>query len=388
MGRPNAAELFRKLPVLAVTMLLLAGFMAAAAPAPAYAVRTLGLSSPSFDFNVAPGGSGKGDLFIISDGDEPIRVLVYFSNQKVDAQGKVTFQTPNRDSADFLSSPSSWCQVRLPKDTKSIGNIPYLDLKPKEKIPVNFTFDVPAGVAPGDHQVYLFFEMADIGTSSAGVSTAVQGRLGSHLRIRVQGVVQEALDVRPFTVRQFIIGDGLPWQFTIRNDGNIDERVTSTLSVLDGSENERIKSDVVTGTVVYANALLERSGNLSLRNAAIGQFTVRLTSVYTDGSGASTSSKTVVKDRTIWVVPLWLMVVVVVVIGVLFLWLSWRAAVRSAERRIDKRADGRPGTAARRGGSGVRGSRSVAHEDTDDHGDEYEDPDPPAAPTRGAEPRE
>jgi hypothetical protein len=142
MGRLTSAGRLRRVISLALASLLFAGIAGAAAPA--FAVRTLGLSSPSFDFNVAAGGIGSGDLYVINDGTEPLRVLVYFSNQKVDAKGNQTFQTPTRDS-DVLNSPASWCQVQLPKDTKSIGNVPFLDLKPKEKIPVKFTFDVPQG---------------------------------------------------------------------------------------------------------------------------------------------------------------------------------------------------------------------------------------------------
>jgi hypothetical protein len=379
VSRLTSTMRLRRPVSLALAALLFAGLVGAASPA--FAVRTLGLSSPSFDFNVAPGAGGTGDLFVINDGTEPLRVLVYFSNQKVDAKGQQTFQTPTRDSGDFLTSPASWCQVQLPKDTKSIGNVPFLDLKPKEKVPVKFTFDVPQGVASGDHQVFLFFEMIDATSSSSGVATTVQGRLGTHIRIRVQGAVNEALDVRPFTVRQFIIGDGLPWQFTVRNDGNIDEQVTSSISVLDTSEAELARSDAVTGTVVYAKTLLERSGNLSLKGAALGQFTVRLTTKYSDGSGASNATKTVVKDRTIWVVPLWLAIVLVAVVGMLALWLSWRAAVRSAERRLDRR-DRRTAAVEAQRGATLRGrsGRTAPPEDYEDYGDEYEDADAGVGP--------
>lgn len=378
-----AARVRRALPIV-LAALLFAGVVGAASPA--FAVRTLGLSTASFDFNVAPGGSGNGDLFVINDGNEPIRVLVYFSNQKVDAKGQVTFEAPTVGQQDVLNSPASWCRVQLPKDTQSVGNVPFLDLKPKERIPVKFDFNVPQGVAPGDHQVYLFFEMIDNAVAPSGVATKVQGRLGTHIRVRVQGAVSESFDVRPFTVRQFVIGDTLPWQFTLRNDGNIDERTTSTLAVLDGSENELIKSNVVTETVVYAKSLAERSGNVSLNGASLGMFTVRLTTTYADGTGTG-STKTVTKDRTIWVVPLWLAIALVVAIGALLLWLSWRAAVRSAERRLDKRR-GEEGQDPGRRSSGRQGRRSRSEArpaDADDYGDEYEDVDDlPAGPTSGS----
>jgi hypothetical protein len=373
VSRHTPAARSRRAIQIILAVVLFAGLAGAASPA--FAVRTIGLSSPSFDFNVAAGGGGKGSLVISNEGNEPFRALVYFSGQTIDSKGNVSFVAPTLNSPDFLSTPAAWCQVHLPKDTKSIGNVPYLDLKPKEQVPVDFEFTVPQGVTPGDHQVFLFFEMTNTQAVPKGVATTINARVGAHLHIRVQGAVNESLDVRPFTVRQFIIGDVMPWQFTVRNDGNIDEQVSTTLSVLDTNENELIKSNAMTSTVVYAQSLAERSGNLPLANAFLGRFTVRLTTTYADRTG-SAGAKTVVKDRTIWVVPLWLAVVLIVVVGALLLWLSWRAAVRSAERRIDRRRDSEePDPARRSRQSRARGTRGATARpsEADDYGDEYED---------------
>ena len=390
MGRLTFAARGRRVIQIILAAVLFAGLAATASPA--FAVRTIGLSSPSFDFNVAQGGGGKGSLIISNEGNEPFRVLVYFSDQTIDSKGNISFVTPTLDSPDFLSTPAAWCQVHLPKDTKSIGNVPYLDLKPKERVPVDFEFTVPQGVTPGDHQVFLFFEMTNTQPVPKVVATTVNARVGAHLHIRVQGSVNESFDVRPFTVRQFIIGDVMPWQFTLRNDGNIDEQVSTTLSVLDTNENELIKSNAVTSTVVYAQSLAERSGSLPLTKASFGQFTVRLTTTHADRTGTA-GAKTVVKDRTIWVVPLWLAIVLIVVVGALLLWLSWRAAVRSAERRIDRRRDAEePDSARRSRESRTRGTRGAPARpsDTEDYGDEYEDVDVSSTepPGLGSEPRD
>lgn len=131
-------------------VLALAFLASLALPSPAMALRRIGLSTPSFDFNVAPGGSGTGELTVINDGDEPIDVMVYFAAQKVDAKGQVTYEVPRMDQGGFASSSVSWFQLKVPQDTRSIGNVPYLQMQPRQRMQIDFSFAVPDGVAPGE----------------------------------------------------------------------------------------------------------------------------------------------------------------------------------------------------------------------------------------------
>jgi uncharacterized protein YndB with AHSA1/START domain len=314
-------------------------------PAPALASKTVGISSPKFEFNVASGQSGKGELYVINDGTEPIKVMVYTANQKTDAKGQISFEVP-RIGAPGDPGPAAWFRMQMPEDSKSFGNTPYVELAPKQRVLVKFDFEVPPGVTAGDHQVVIFFEMFDF-AQGGGMLSTVTGRVGSRVRIRVQGTLVEKMSVQPFSVREVVIGELMPWSFVARNDGNVDKQVAARLALLDSSENEVVASVVTSETPMYARTMLEKAGTMTLTGAGIGRYTARLTMTYPsepDDRG-ETVPKEVVKDRPVWVFPLWLVIGAVVVVGGLVLWLMWISAVKAAERKAK-----RPPRRARRGG--------------------------------------
>jgi hypothetical protein len=314
------------------------------APGVAFGVRTIGITAPSFDFSVLPGGKGKGDIVVINRGDEPMKVLVYSADQKVDAKGKVDYTVPNRTSKDLLNSPAMWLNVSLPATmTKSFGNVPYVELTPGQQVPVHFEFAVPSAAAPGDHQLFLFFEMFET-EKPAGAD--IQGRVGSRIRIRAQGTLRENVDVQPFSMRSIVIGDQVPWVFTIRNRGNVDHEMTGHLSVFDGNQEETNRTVVVTETPVYAGTDKEVSGVLKLQGIWIGRYAARLDVSYPPEAGAKGEPRHVIKERTIWLAPLWLIVVLVAMIGAGLLWVMWRGALKSARKsaRVESGTVARAGT--------------------------------------------
>lgn len=329
---PRRAGFARVLVALALTAAFVGGLTA-----PAYATRTLGLSTGSFDFSVAPGDSGKGDLAVMNDGNEKLDVLVYSGDQAIDSKGKVTYTIPNRDSGDFANDPASWVSIKIAATTRTIGNTPLISLKPGARVPVHFTFTVPANAPAGDHQLLLFFEMLDASKTSSGASARIAGRLGARVRIRVQGDLVERLEVRPFSVRSLVLGDKMPWTFLVRNEGNIDKSVTAKLSLLDGNENEVWHRTAASDTTVYAGSNLERSG-VAKGLPAFGHYKARLTLAYPrEGAGAgATVPQQIIKTRDVWIVPVWLAILVVLVIGALLMYLSWRQAVKAALRKAEK----------------------------------------------------
>lgn len=328
----SRSRLAQTLLFIALTCAFVGGFAA-----PAYATRTLGLSTGSFDFSVAAGDSGKGDLVVMNDGTEAMDVLVYSGDQVVDAKGKVTYTIPNRDSGDFANDPASWVSIKIASTTRTIGNTPVISLKRGARVPVHFTFTVPDGAPAGDHQLLLFFEMLDNSKTPSGATARVAGRLGARVRIRVQGDLVERMEVRPFSVRSLVLGDKMPWTFLVRNEGNIDKSITARLALFDSNENEVWHSAAATDTTVYAGANLERSG-VAKGLPAFGHYTARLTLTYPkEGSGAgATIPQQIVKSRGVWIVPLWLAVLVVLLVGVLLMYLSWRQAVKAALRKAEK----------------------------------------------------
>jgi hypothetical protein len=331
-------------PLVLLTLVSLGLLLSALAPTAAFAKRTIGISTPSFQFNVPAGGSGKGDIVIINDGDETMTVLIYTANQKVDAKGNIQFDVPNRDTQDILGSPAMWIRLALPKLTRTIGNTSYIDMKPGDRVPVGFEFTVPADAPAGDHPAVIFFEMVDLNKNKTGSVSQVSGRVGSRLRIRVQGQVNENVEVSPFSARQFVIGDMIPYVFTIRNRGNIDQFMTGTMTILDSNDAEKYRAQVLTESTVFAATDKEVSGTLRSDNVWLGRYVLRLDASYprTGKVSGSQDLQHIIKERTLWVAPLWLVVIAIVVIGLLVLWVIWRRAVAQARREAATQSAARP----------------------------------------------
>lgn len=332
----RARSLFVAATVVAVACGLVLGL-----PSVALAKKTLGLSAASFEFNVGAGQSGQGELIVLNSGDEPIRVMVYAANQRVDKKGQAVFKVPDRDDRDFLNSPATWMRLHMPEDAKSFGNTPYLELKPGDRIPVRFTFETPENAVPGDHPVVLFFEMFDFVKNKDGAVSQVSGRLGTRVRIRVRGQFVEQLDVRPFGVQGFalgstsiILGDKVPWVFTARNEGNIDKIVNADVVVLDGNENQVAASRVMTETTLYAGTVSEAQGALK-PPASFGRYAIKATLSYKkEGADPNAPEVKIEKVRTFWLLPAWLPIALGAVLGLIALWLMWRSSVRKFAKKL------------------------------------------------------
>lgn len=321
-------------PKLLVPLLALVLMCAVPATAGAAEARSLGLSATTFDFRAAPGSVGKGELFVINEGTTPMFVKVYSANQEIQSDGSADYVTPPVD-ANPLTSPASWLRVILPNDAKAQGNIPYIELEAGARVPVSFEVEVPKGAAPGDRQAILFFEMFEPSDAPEAGTARVNARIGARIKTRVEGTVIERLEVRPFQVPAFVLGDRDAYSFALRNTGNVDALVTARLLVLDSSKNERSASEVLTDTPVYANAARTFDGNLDLSNATLGRFTVRLEVDYPSAEpGSQGLVKSIEEEATVWVVPVWLAVAAIVVIGLVAMFVTWRSGRKSAERRL------------------------------------------------------
>jgi len=308
-------------------------------PATALATKTLGLSAGIFKYTVAAGSVKSGTVIVMNSGNEPLKVMVYASDQKVDDKGGITYTAPTRADLSALASPATWTRITMPANSKSLGNIPYLELKPGERVPVDFTIEVPSNVLPGDHNVLIFFESFELPTKGATSQTQISGRLGARVTMRVKGTLVEKLEVRPFNVPSFVIGSEVPYQFVVRNVGNVDQRIGGRVMLLDRGDNEVTRQTAINGVTVFGGTNREATGTLVATKLPVGPFKVRIdvTKVDDQGHAVNAGADTITEVRNVWLVPLWLLValgaIVVLLIGRLF----WSFVAR-ATRRTDARA--------------------------------------------------
>jgi len=321
MSRPGRAlGSFRALRA-GLAILLLVGLVAA--PSSADATKTIALSSGSFAFEVAPGESGEGEVVVMNDGDEPLKALVYITDVKIDDTGQQTFEQPQRQGASILTTPASWFRIFMPADSKSVGNTPYLEMEPGERVPIRFEFSPPQGTPSGDHNVVIFFEMFELAQGSEGAAAQVSGRLGTRIALRVTGEVIERLTIRPFEVPSLRIGNSVPFTFTLNNGGNTNKRVAVTAELLDSSERTVVASVVASDTAIYADSRYRFEGALNTGAGRLGPHTLEIRVQYfLEGASSPTE---LVESRTVWLVPMWLVLVVMFVIFDLLAYGAYRA---------------------------------------------------------------
>lgn len=304
---------------------------------PAFAEKTVGVSSGTFKFDVDAGSGASGEIIVTNDGDEPITVLVYAADQLVAEDGSLSFSVPNRGDIATMALPSAWIRINMPKDSKSFANIPYLELDPGERVPVAFDVSVPSGIAPGDHNVMVFFEMAELPKdNSETTQMLVSGRIGSRVTLRVNGQVVDRVEVRPFVVPSIVFGPQVPFSLTVRNAGNVDRRITVKTMLLDRSD--QVVSEVagIEAQTVFAASNLDASGTVAASRMGFGPHTVRVEAMRVDDNGAllDAGKDTVVVTRPVWVLPIWLLVaagvIVLLIIGALAATLRRRTRAATA----------------------------------------------------------
>lgn len=322
----------------AFVVLLVACALVAAVPSAAFAKRTVGISASTFDLSLGAGQTGSGELFVLNNGDEDINVLIYAADQLIASDGKVSYQVPDRSDLDLSRSPASWLSTNIGAETKTIGNIPYVTMKPGDQIPVQFDVTVPANAAPGDHEVILFFEMT--GTpGESGSSTAVSGRVGARVNVRVAGDLVERIEVQPFVARAVMLGKINPYTFVVRNLGNVDKDIDVRLVLVNGNLEELYSSDVATQTPVYAQSNHEFTGTLETDKQLFGKYTLRLELTYPKEGGAA--PEVLKLDKTVWIFPLWLVIAIIAVLGLAAVFASWRNAQAKAKKRAAARREER-----------------------------------------------
>ena len=332
MRRRSHARIRKALATAAFAVALLV------APSAALATKTLGLSAGIFKYDVAAGSVKSGEVIVMNSGDEPLKVMVYASDQQFDDNGGITYTAPTRADLSQLASPATWTRITMPANSKSLGNIPYLELKRGERVPVRFTIEVPGSVPPGDHNVLIFFESFELPTQGSTSQTQISGRIGARVTLRVKGTVVEKLEVRPFNVPAFIIGSEIPYDFMVRNIGNVDQRVGGRVMLLDRGDNEVTRQTAINGVTVFANTNREASGTLVATKLPVGPFKVRIdiTKVDDTGHAVNAGADTITEVRNVWLVPMWLLVLVGVIVVLVVVRVIWSLAA-GATRRSDAR---------------------------------------------------
>lgn len=327
---------------------VLALVLALAAPVHAFALRRLAVSSGSFKFTAGAGETVDGEVTVIDDGDEPLKVLVYSADQNVDNAGKVSFSVPSRADLQSSNQPSAWMHVFMPADSKSIGNIPYLDMTPHQRVLIKFQIAVPPDVTPGDHNVMLFYEMLSGNSVSNATGANITGRLGTRVQLRVKGQLVERLDLARFAVPPIVIGQGVPVDFTLTNVGNTDQRIVASVRLLNHTDDSVSEVKPINNELIFAQKNREVTATLMPAGTLFGPYTARLEVTPVDDNGQPTGngSNVVIEKKSLWILPAWAVIIAIVLLVGIILWIVFALGRGSARRRAARQAEKQQAAAA------------------------------------------
>ncbi len=329
----------------------------------ATAEQSIGLNVGTIDLSLAPNQTASDSLIVANKGDEPLQVLMYTSDVQVDETGEPTYVRPQGDVTQYLSSPASWIRLQVPDSTKVVANTPYLQMDPGEEFQVDFDLVVPPNASPGDYNSVIFFEMFEFAPGDEGAVSSISGRLGARVVLRVVGDVVDKLEVKPFLARNFVIGDTSTFTTVVRNEGNIDKRYSLSLKLLAQGEDERWNQVLDEKGIVYARNTREYSGSVRFDGVGFGKYTFRAQVDYDqelEAVAGTLQPTTISVDRTIWIVPLWVAIAAILIVGVPAIWLSWRLSLRSSRKKRAHVSGSDSESSGGRRSRGKRGSHSAA----------------------------
>lgn len=144
----------------------------------------LTISPTSVDVTVAPGGTYKGEMLVMNQGELDIAYTVYATPYSVTGEEYKPYFSPIQGATDI----TKWFTFdKSSNDSLKIGT--------QESIP--YTITVPKNVGAGGYYATIFAETADKG-GAAGVVT--RKRVGMIVYLRVSGSVKESGSIDSWNV--------------------------------------------------------------------------------------------------------------------------------------------------------------------------------------------
>lgn len=267
--------------------------------------------------------------------------------------GEVTVSNTGRLAFDFTAKLSPYYvkddsydpDFEATGDRTLLSNWTTLDetkyhVEPGEKAAVEFTIKVPEDVPSGGQYAAIMLHNNGASTdgSSSGSAINVSGQIAAILYGHVNGgELRQEATMTEHSFPRLVLGGPFAVSQTIENTGNVDFRVSQTLTITNFFSNrevvskDSISSDgEVIGTNVYSVLPgTTRTGITTWRDAPkLGLFNVTWTISFLD------------QDYTfrhlVFICPIWLAVIVIVLLLALIIWLIFAIRKRYGLKKAQK----------------------------------------------------
>ncbi len=254
----------------------------------------LTVSPPSQEITIDPGGTTIVKTKIRNPGNTtlPIQVHIEDFTAKGD-KGQIEL------TADSPYSVASWTKV----------SPTHFDLAPGEDQEVTATITAPANAAGGHFGSFVFAVQTPKPTGNAA---AVSQEIASLFLLRVNGPVNEKLDISSLSAPAYSEFGPVPFNITFKNSGNVYVKPYGLIDVTD-MFGHKVADIVVRGTNVFPQA--DRVVQASLdKQFLIGTYTATALMYY-----GSTQNQSITATTTFFVFPTRIAIGVLVILILLFL---------------------------------------------------------------------
>jgi hypothetical protein len=194
------------------------------------------LSPVTKKFEIAAGDSTRGSFTVLNTGDVPFDFIVYAKPFSVSGSN---YDANYSDESAPRADAYDWVVFDTTEGT----------LAPNESIEIGYTVDMPLDAGLGGHYAALFAETQP-SENTEGNQIIRKKRVGSVLRVNVSGDINEQGTVLGSTIPGFISSPPLQTTLDVKNDGNVDFTVLSSIKVSDVFGNTKYSNQKV-DTIVY-----------------------------------------------------------------------------------------------------------------------------------------
>lgn len=246
------------------------------------------MSPTTQKLEVDAGESYSSSFKVVNNGKTDYTFTVYARPFSVEGEGYATDYSSDSNRADAYQ----WVQFDITESA----------LKPGETEEVTYTVRVPQGASIGGHYAVLFAETQPDEDDAAGSQIIRKKRVGMILRVNVGDDLRESGLVLESSLPFLQFRAPMTSSLRVRNSGNVDFEVKSTINVTDVFGNLKY-SATKPDTTVYPDTIRRIEQNWE-DVAWLGLYRVDLGATYLD--------KEYSRSRYVLVVPRWLLALIVI----------------------------------------------------------------------------
>ena len=248
------------------------------------------LSPVTNKYEIAAGDSKKGSLKVVNTGDVEFDFNLYakpYSVSGSDYTASYDESAPRADAYDWV-----------------VFDVTEATLAPQESMEIGYTINMPLDAGLGGHYAVLFAETKPA-EDVEGNQIIRKKRVGSILRVNVSGDINENGSVVGATIPGFISSPPLKTTIDVKNDGNVDFTVLSSITVTDIFGNTKYSNKKL-DSIVYPDTTRAIEQNWD-GASWLGLYKVDISAKYLD-QGYQTS-------KYVLIVPRWLIALTVILIA-------------------------------------------------------------------------